>query len=427
MTSILTFSAVLKTVTYISEITNVNMKKEEVSVIQSLSHESGDATVTLEQANESFISVNTEEELQKTIADSSGQEVVFIKIANDIVANNTISIDKRVTIDLAGHKIEGNGKDLILNIETTGELNLESTEKNGKIINGGKGAIVNDGTATIKNITIEQNSSNHGGAIYNKWESHLTLCDVKIKNNMATSCGGAIYNEAEGSLKLTDVEIVENTARCGGAIYSEEDSFLKFKNVKIVKNTAKSDENGNSVGGGIYSYDAKLVDFRDVTVNNNMAYRAGGIYMHSYNADNSSQSGQCKFKNVTVNNNSVASAGGGMQLVLKKNKKNKKSQNKLEFEGCIYIVENICNNVQSDLNIDFDGDFYTPIKIRKNGLKENSKIGLWCSPEYISNEGNAIVSSFNKMYLPYFASNNENIEIEMKQNDDNSLYAILKK
>lgn len=81
-------------------------------------------------------------------------------------------------------------------------------------------------------------------------------------------------------------------------------------------------------------------------------------------------------------------------------------------------------NTPSDLNINFCGDFYTPIKIGEGGLRKNSKIGLWFSTECVSNEENIVVSDFSKMYLPYFISNNENIKMEMKSDNDNALYGI---
>lgn len=425
---ILTFSIILPTTTYASEISIPDMEIEKIPETQKSDNREtayiniSNNVAIKKHAKKTSLLVNTEDELQNAIKNNTDQDGVFIKLANNITISQTINIDKKTYIDLAGYKIEGNGNDLILNILTTGELTLESTaDTNGLLTNGGQSAIVNDGTAIIKNIAIKENSSNYGGAIYNKWGSNLTLSNVNITKNTAKSCGGAIYNEEYGFLKLADVEITENSARCGGAIYSEEYGFLKLKRVKIIQNTAQSDENGIGVGGGIYSYEENLIDFENVTINNNIAYNAGGIYMRNNN--NNSENGQYKFKNITISGNNAESKYGGIQAIFMKNKED---ENKLELEGKVYIAENMCNNTPSDLNVNFDSDFCTPIKISKNGLTKNSKIGLWFSTEYISNEGNIIISDFSKTYLPYFVSNSENIKIGMKQDDSNSLYATSK-
>lgn len=141
------------------------------------------------------------------------------------------------------------------------------------------------------------------------------------------------------------------------------------------------------------------------------------------NNNNHSETGKYKFKNITISGNNAESKYGGIQAIFMKNKK---YENKLELEGKVYITENMCNNIPSDLNINFDSDFCTPIKIGKNGLAKNSKIGLWFSTEYVSTEGNILISDFSKTYLPYFVSNNENIKIGMKQDDSTSLYATSK-
>ena len=425
---ILTFSIILPAATYASEMSIPNMEIEKTPEPQKSDDKEAAYINTINNvavkkpAKKNSILVNTEDELQNALKNNTDKNSIFIELTNNITISQTINIDKKTHINLAGYKIEGNGKDLILNILTTGELTLESTtDANGILTNGGQSAIVNDGTAIIKNIVIKENSSSYGGAIYNKWGSNLTLSNVKITKNTAKFCGGAIYNEEYGFLKLADVEITENSARCGGAIYSEEYGFLKLKRVKILQNTAQSDENGFGVGGGIYSYEENLIDFENVTINNNIAYNAGGVYMHNNN--NHSETGKYKFKNITISGNNAESKYGGIQAIFMKNKK---YENKLELEGKVYITENMCNNIPSDLNINFDSDFCTPIKIGKNGLAKNSKIGLWFSTEYVSTEGNILISDFSKTYLPYFVSNNENIKIGMKQDDSTSLYATSK-
>ena len=151
---------------------------------------------------------------------------------------NGITINKDITIDAKGHTIDARELGRIFNIANGATLTLN----NAVIINGRSdkgGAIYNDGTLNINNVTFEDNAAdNWGGAIYDN--GVVTVVD-------STFNGNDIINRGSSS-----------TDYGGAAIFSNGD--LKVDN-SIFTNNIKNYENGDCLTGAITSYG-------DVTVTN---------------------------------------------------------------------------------------------------------------------------------------------------------------
>jgi predicted outer membrane repeat protein len=109
----------------------------------------------------------------------------------------------------------------------------------------------------------------YGGAIYNDYDSDLTVHDGIFTGNYSHYEGGAI-DSADGSLKVTDAYFIDNSTRCyGGAIYS-------VVAATVAGNTFKSNHTNDYSGGAIYNYDD--MQLAGNTFVGNSSYRGGAIY-----------------------------------------------------------------------------------------------------------------------------------------------------
>jgi CSLREA domain-containing protein len=104
----------------------------------------------------------------------------------------------------------------------------------------GGGIYNNDGSPTISNVTLSNNSAGQGGGIYNNHTStgsSPTLTNVTFDSNSA-SYGGGLYNLANSNAILTNVTFYNNHASPrGGAIYNNNSTPV-LTNVTFGANTA---------------------------------------------------------------------------------------------------------------------------------------------------------------------------------------------
>ena len=96
----------------------------------------------------------------------------------------------------------------------------------------------------IRGLSLQHGSADRGGAILN--HEDLTLSDVVLSENAASTDGGAIYH-AGGQLTVTDSLFSDNVARNnGGGIYNSHQDL-------IVQETTFYRNVSGAGGGGIYS------------------------------------------------------------------------------------------------------------------------------------------------------------------------------
>lgn len=115
-----------------------------------------------------------------------------------------------------------------------------------------------------------------GGGIYCDYPSQLSMSDVIIKGNVATSKGGGIYFDERITYSyLTSGKITNNTSDLGGGIYNASRQLVIPGNVEISGNTA------SSFGGGIFNTNSLRMTAGTVT-GNTAGIHGGGIYQHPY-------------------------------------------------------------------------------------------------------------------------------------------------
>ena len=213
--------------------------------------------------------VGTEQELVDALADST---VDVITLKSDIAINNTLTVDRTVTLDIYGYMLEISGSGSVIKVEDGGHLTLKDSdltstyyftpEADGlwkwgttgtKTVNGG---VIYGGTGSRNGDTVS------GGGVYVDNGGTFTMTGGNIVGCTATiervqARGGGVYVAENGTLTMSGGSIAGCTAiaaqlsayAMGGGICNEGTTTLS--------GTAEISEcrithAGNLIGGGIY-------------------------------------------------------------------------------------------------------------------------------------------------------------------------------
>ena len=163
----------------------------------------------------------------QAIADVADGGVIELDVSADTVISIStyIDIDKSVEIiNVSNYKVtfDGLGSSRVFVIANTSEAKLNNIIiKNGYVVEGYGGAIINDGNLTIEKVVINSSTADIGigGAIYNSTTGYLGILSSSLYENNATDAGGAIYND--GVLSILNSTISSNYAADGGGIYTQ--------------------------------------------------------------------------------------------------------------------------------------------------------------------------------------------------------------
>lgn len=163
---------------------------------------------------------------------------------------------------------------------------------------GDAGAIMNDGdgTLTIRRTTFSLNSADgSGGVLVNNDFAQLIIDEVSFSNNSADGDGGAIYNNSEfssgstRSLTIDDSTLNSNSANHGGAIFNTSFGGLTMTNTTLSGNTATTN------GGGLANFGSASLLNSTLYLNN--APEGAGI---ANNVSGIPPFGQATLKNTLV-------------------------------------------------------------------------------------------------------------------------------
>ena len=141
------------------------------------------------------------------------------------------------------------------------------------IANGHDGGIENDGTLTVSNSTVSNNSAGEGsfgGGIVNNG-GMLTIRDSSVTGNSATFGGGGIDNENAGTLTISGSTLSGNSAPHGGGIDNENAGTLTISDSSLTGNSATLD------GGGILNDQSGTLTISTSTFSGNSASNGGAI------------------------------------------------------------------------------------------------------------------------------------------------------
>lgn len=177
---------------------------------------------------------------------------IYMKSTYSSAANETVNIPASKTVFVQRHSSMTSGQMFYLNRSSTGNLTINATNTNSKLIVDGTGISISDNGAafynygktltlnggTGRNITIQNNGGRFGGAIYSGGSSAaLNLTGCVMTGNKA-SCGGAVYY-INGNATLRDCTITGNTASSsGGGLYVYHSNLALQGKMIISDNTS---------------------------------------------------------------------------------------------------------------------------------------------------------------------------------------------
>ena len=258
-----------------------------------------------------------------------------IRLTGDItMSDHPPHIDKRITVEGAGHTISGNGQYRIFFVADSGDLTINNlTLRNGSAQDGGRecvagtywrktngGAICNHGSLTITNSSFSYNSAqSRGGAISNGGEASISISDSSFSGNSA-GVGGAIFSHGEASLSITGSSFSDNLARSsGGAIDNNGEASISGSSFSgnfagddggAIDNEGEASISDSSFSGNSADYSGgAIVNGREASLSisgssfsgNSADERGGAIY---------APVGSATIRNTTITGNSAGTGGG---------------------------------------------------------------------------------------------------------------------
>ena len=196
--------------------------------------------------------------LQTDIDNSQGVfELTYdVKHGDDEIDNYGISITKTTIINGNGHTIDANGHGSIFVVK---DSSVTLTLNDLTLINANP---VSDSSGIVSN----------GGAVYFDG-STLIVNNVNFKNNTVYKSGGAIYTTGTCIVDSSvfdgnDVQFrSQNIDNGGAAIYNWYDSTLSIKN-STISNNLKNYKNGDYVVGAVTSLGKTIISQNSYFVNN---------------------------------------------------------------------------------------------------------------------------------------------------------------
>ncbi|MEQ1859884.1 MAG: right-handed parallel beta-helix repeat-containing protein [Chthoniobacteraceae bacterium] len=174
----------------------------------------------------------------------------------------------------AGVTLSGGGTSRILSV-TSGssleliDLTLTGGNGAGVVRNGDGGAIISYGALSLSRCTLNGNTGNAGGAIYQGGGS-LVLTQCTLSGNSATGIGGAVFNDLVVDALFTHCTIAGNTADYGGGLYVFQRSTT-LENCILAGNSA-------TTGGADLFNDAAGITSAGVNIIQSRTEIGGGGY-----------------------------------------------------------------------------------------------------------------------------------------------------
>ncbi len=314
----------------------------------------------------------------------AGTYTLTIAGEDSAAASGDLDINDDLTINGVGAQstiIDGNGGgtgDRVFQISIGATVVMDGIAiQGGRAVSNG-GGIFNEGTLTLGNSVVQNNTSSGttqgGGGIFNS--GTLTLANVDISNNTTVASGGGL-NATQGSVTINNSRIVGNTAtRNGGGLFVNGGVTFTVTGSTISNNSSPGDQGQEGLGGGIFNFGSLTLD--KSTVDGNSAQGGGGLYnegtqsptspvastlvvTNSTLSNNTATlfdgggafiSNQATFTHATVTNNTAAIAGGGIAVDISGNPDN---QGSLTLANSIIANQAVGSDCSGSANITSSG------------------------------------------------------------------------
>ena len=283
------------------------MKKRILGILLTLCMLLCLAPTTAFAAGETNRKVETEQELVDALADSS---VDIITLKNDIAVGTTLTVLRKVTLDLNGYvlKMTGSGSVIILDNKSgiTGDLTLidsNPTAEHKFKVNGVEPWVLDDsGTETI-----------YGGIITGGTGSRIFFSN-------GVEGGGVIIGS--GALTMNGGNIVGCIANNGGGLFLSDGSFTMNAGSIVGCSTPDRLTTGEAFHGGIYAFGPMangdttgVITLTGGLIKNNGRYAINAAYMTTIYANGGEVYGEvhlnqaCKITCLAENNGITAFKG----------------------------------------------------------------------------------------------------------------------
>jgi CSLREA domain-containing protein len=237
-----------------------------------------------------------------------------LNVMNCTLSNNTApnggAIFSSGPLNITNSTITGNiapvGPGGIL-FNSSASANITNTTISGNIAEIGGGLQVANGTMTISNSTISDNTATGGGdAAGDAGGILVASATVNILNSTISGNtgnggkGGGMLLDFQSVVNLTGTTISNNKAGFGGGIYSQHAVNILDS---TINNNSANPPNSNSIGGAGVLLSAGTGSITNSTISNNSANAdAGGIFVDS--------TGSLTLTNSTIVSNNAVGCGG---------------------------------------------------------------------------------------------------------------------
>ena len=196
----------------------------------------------------------------------------------------SIPSNHTVTMDLNGHKLDrrltkrGEGGGQVITVRSGATLNLSNGTLTGAWGRGGGGLVNENGTANLTNVIITNNvGEDRGGGIYNY--GTLTMTGGEITNNISQDKtdpkgGGGLFNAKNCTATLTNVTISGNeTQHYGGG------GICNFGTLTLDGVTIQDNKAG-SFGGAIWEEGTLYMQGANTITGNKVGNRDDNLYLY---------------------------------------------------------------------------------------------------------------------------------------------------
>ncbi|WP_295112200.1 Ig-like domain repeat protein [uncultured Methanobrevibacter sp.] len=227
-----------------------DMDNGTIAIQESLNTIKIDNDEILSDSSGTFAQLN--DKIQKT---SSGGTIVLDRnyTYGNGDENGGITIHKDITIDGAGHTLDGAGQSAIFRINGCNQI-------------------------TLKNINFVNAKSGNGGALSAIDCNHLDIINSNFTNNTATVNGGAIYSSGT-MLTVSSSTFTQNTASYGGAIYLYSDDISPIDNTIGIIDKSSFVSNEAGFDGGALWCNCELSTVTNSRFVGDRAKNGAGMYL----------------------------------------------------------------------------------------------------------------------------------------------------
>ena len=227
------------------------------------------------------------ESLAAAVAAAQAGETVVI--VDDVVLDETLTVDKAITITtdgVADRTVTGipSADNYYINIKADAAVAIKGTAASRLVIDGenvthDRGLVaVQTADSVLEYVVLQNNingnTENLGGALYvNK--TGVVLNNCVLQGNQSGG-GGAVYATGKAGLTLNDCQILNNTsAKYGGAFQGAGGSVITLNNCQVKSNTAAD------VGGAAYMAQSSgkpaVIVASNTVFESNSTVKTGGV------------------------------------------------------------------------------------------------------------------------------------------------------